>query len=713
MLRMAVGHARCLDADCAIRGAAESCRQGLGGVWPAGLLLFAGVGYDHGALLRGVAAAFPGVPLVGATSAGELSSAEGTSDDAVLLIAFGGEGVSCAAGVARDYDAPGNDLRTTAATAVAAARAGLPRDPGLCLVFPDRSQGGIQEYCQGLVGALGRDCLVLGGVPGRQLADPQPVRQFYGRELLTNAAPFLLIAGEIPLTMRLSRGWRPVGSRARVTGVSGSVVSRIGERSALDFYRYYLGPHAEPAVELPLAVACEKYNDFILRSPAFFSEGDGSIQFPAGIAEGAMVQLAEATRGEMLADIGIMAKGLAAEVAAGISPAGVLLFSCSTRKDILGTQAVEEVERLAAALPAGTPVAGFYCLGELGPSAPGLPLHLQNGSLIAVLLGGELVPAALDAAPVELPCPTGDTEELRREIRALSRALARSTQSRERLEAQKDRSQALMRVINDEINTARLEIQRKNELLRQALALAEEVQRNLLPQAAPGLPGFDIAGTSLYSDETGGDYYDFIHAPNEQPGRFGVIIGDVTGHGIAAALLMTTARAFLRMRSFQPGSLASVMDDVNKLLCADLADSGRFMTLFYLAIDVEKKRLHWVRAGHDPIILYDAATGLANDIPDKGGPPLGIVTEARYAENSAAGFIPGQVALLATDGLWEARNTKGEMFGKDRVRELLGRHSDLSAADIVAAVLEGLREFLGDDQPEDDVTLVAIKVLPE
>jgi serine phosphatase RsbU (regulator of sigma subunit) len=713
MLRMAVGHANCLDAECAIRGAVDSCRQGLGGIEPAGLLLFAGVSYDHGVLLRAVAAAFPGVPLVGGTSSGELSSAGGVTDDAVLLIAFGGEGITCAAGVARDFAAPGADFPAEAAAAAAAVRAGFAASPGLCLVFPDGGRGGVQEFCQGLTREIGEACMVLGGAPGRHLADRRPIRQFFGREVLMHAAPFLLLAGDVPLAMRLSRGWRPVGGLARVTGVEGNVVSRIGDGTALDFYRHYLGPHAEPAVELPLAVACEKHKDFMLRAPAFFSEGDGSIQFPAGIPDGAMVQLAEANRTDMLADIRTMAKGLAGEVAAGLAPAGVLLFSCSTRKDILGTKASEELEGLAEALPAGIPLAGFYCHGEIAPSAPGLPLHLQNGSLVALLLGGEVPAASSDAAPAELPCPAGETESLRRELRSLTRALSRATESRERLEAQKDRSQALMRVINDEINTARLEIQRKNELLRQALALAEEVQRNLLPQAAPGLAGFDIAGTSLYSDETGGDYYDFIHAPNEQPGRFGIIIGDVTGHGIAAALLMTTARAFLRMRSFQPGSLASVIDDVNKLLCADLADSGRFMTLFYLAIDVEKKRLHWVRAGHDPIILYDAATGLANDIPDKGGPPLGIVTEARYAENSAAGLIPGQVALLATDGLWEARNDKGEMFGKDRVRELLGRHSDLTAADIVTAVLEGLRAFLGDDQPEDDVTLVAIKVLPE
>lgn len=713
MLRMAVGHGKCLDGDCAARSAVEPCRRGLGGAAPVGLLLFTGVGYDHGAILRVIEEAFPGVPLVGTTSAGEMSSIGGISDDSVLLVAFGGEGIGCSVGLVRDFAGPDVDTAAQARVALEAARKDLAAPASLCLTFPDGGRGGVQAFGQALDAALGPECMVLGGISARQLADRRPVRQFFGREVLIHAAPFMLLTGDIPSAMRLSRGWRPVGGLSRVTGVSGSVVSRIGDGTALEFYRRYLGPHAEPATELPLAVACEVKKDFYLRAPGFYSEDDGSIQFAAGVPEGTMVQLAEADRPGMLADIRARSRELAEEARGTFTPAGALLFSCSTRKDILGTRADEEVSQMVAALPPGTPVAGFYCFGELGPSARDLPLHLHNGSLVSLVLGGEVVEPRL--APLEARdlCPTGEAESLRREIRSLTRALERANGSRERLEAQKDRSQTLMRAINQEINEARLEIQRKNELLRQALALAEEVQRNLLPQAAPGLPGFDIAGTSLYSDETGGDYYDFIHEPNEQNGSFGVIIGDVTGHGIAAALLMTTARAFLRMRSFQPGSLAAVIDDVNKLLCADLADSGRFMTLFYLAIDIEKKRIHWVRAGHDPIILYDAETGLVQDIPDKGGPPLGIVTEARYAENSAAGMKPGQVALLATDGLWEARNPAGEMFGKDRVRELLKQHHGAPAAEIVDAVLAGLRAFLGEAQPEDDVTLVAIKVLPD
>ncbi len=713
MLRMAVGHAQCLDAACASHGAVEACRRGLGGVPPKALLLFTGVGYDHGAVLQTVEAAFPGVPLAGTTTAGEMSAGSGVTDDSVLLVAFGGEDVFATVGVVRDIaDGSSEAVQASARVALETAMAGLASPPAVCLVFPDGSHGGVESVNLALSQVLGPNCPLVGGLAGRHPSDALPVRQFFGREILSGAAPFCLLAGNIPVAVRLTQSWRPVGGRARVTEASGRLVRRIDSRSALDFYRHYLGPHAEPASELPLAVTCDEGRDYYLRAPSFFSEGDGSILFGAGIPQGSVVQLAEANRFEVLEDVKASAREAAKMPAGAWTPAGALLFSCTTRKEILGTKAGEEAACLSEALPPGTPLAGFYCHGEICSSAPGKPVHLYNGSLVTLLLGGEVRPAERDAPPLELPCPASVEDSLRREVRSLERQLARATDYRQRLEAQKEHSQALMRTINEEISEAKLEIQRKNELLRQALALAEEVQRNLLPQAAPGLPGFDIAGTSLYSDETGGDYYDFIEAPNERKDRFGVIIGDVTGHGIAAALLMTTARAFLRMRSFQPGSLAAVMDDVNRLLCADLAETGRFMTLFYLAIDTEKKRLHWVRAGHDPIILYDVATGVVQDIPDKGGPPLGIVGEARYAENSTAGLTPGQVALLATDGLWEARNTAGQMFGKERVRELLRQHADKPAADIVDAVLAGLKAFLGEATAEDDVTLVAIKVLP-
>lgn len=711
MLRMAVGHAQCLDEGCASRGAVAACRHGLGGREPTGLLLFTGASYDHAMILGNIAAAFPGVPLVGATTVGELSMA-GASDDSVLLVAFGGAGIACSAGVVRDV-AANRDMSGPAIDAVHEALRQLAAPPSLCLVFPDGSKRGVERLSQALADALPADCPVFGALAGRYRTDNEPVRQFFGEQALSKAAPFLLLGGDVPVLSRLSRGWRPVGGRSRVTASKSGVVRRIGERTALEFYRHYLGPHAEPALELPLAVRCDARDDFIIRAPGFYSEDDGSIEFPAGIPEGAVVQLAEANRGEMLADTRGMAEELAAAAAAKqFTPAGVLLFSCATRKEVLGTKLFDEVKRVTAALPPGTPVAGFYGHGEIGAAEPGLPLHLHNGSLVALVLGGERLADALPSRFVDSPCPAGEIEALRREIRSLSRALHRAGDARARLEAQKERSQALMRAINGEINEARLEIQRKNELLRHGLALAEEVQRNLLPRSFPELPGWDIAGTTQYSDATGGDYFDCIGVVDGQIGRCGLVVGDVTGHGVAAALLMTTVRALLRMRTTQPGSLADVFADVNRLLCADVTDTGRFMTLLYLTVDVRGRQLTWVRAGQDPIMRYDPKTGTVTDIADHGGPPLGIIPETEYVTNYDPGLRPGQVALLATDGLWEARSPDGEMYGKKRVRAALRALADKPATAIVDGLLAELHEFLGGGKAEDDVTLVVIKATP-
>ena len=173
------------------------------------------------------------------------------------------------------------------------------------------------------------------------------------------------------------------------------------------------------------------------------------------------------------------------------------------------------------------------------------------------------------------------------------------------MERNKDLSDALLKKINRDMKRAHREIKRKNSLLRKSLALANEIQLNLLPQHDPVDEYLDVTGRSIYCSATGGDYYDYIRFPKIAGHRLDVVVGDVTGHGIEAALLMTTARAFLRARTFQPGSLAQVVTDVNRHLTADLYETGRFMTLFYLTIDPAADRLGWVRAGHDPAIIFD------------------------------------------------------------------------------------------------------------
>jgi len=245
--------------------------------------------------------------------------------------------------------------------------------------------------------------------------------------------------------------------------------------------------------------------------------------------------------------------------------------------------------------------------------------------------------------------------------------------------------------------------------MRQSLELAMEVQQNLLPKADPKVEGLDIAGISIYCDETGGDYYDFLDVGELERGKLGVVVGDVSGHGIPSALLMATARASLRQRSSLPGSMARIVSDLNIQLTKDVEESGQFMTLFYLTIDAAKQNVQWVRAGHDPAILYDPATDSFEDLHGPGV-ALGVDKYWQYSENMKTGLSEGQIIVLGTDGIWEAHNPQGEMFGKDRLNDVIRRNSTVSAKKIVDTIIDTLQRFQQDQEPEDDVTLVVVKI---
>ena len=246
--------------------------------------------------------------------------------------------------------------------------------------------------------------------------------------------------------------------------------------------------------------------------------------------------------------------------------------------------------------------------------------------------------------------------------------------------------------------------------LKEAMNLAMEVQQNLLPASPPSVPGLDIAGRSLYCQETGGDYFDYILRPGSAGGpRFCVAVGDVVGHGISAALLMTTVRALLRGRLDQPGSIAEAVCDVNRLLYKDTAPSGSFVTLFLLEVDPVARHLEWVRAGHDPAWLYRAA---ADAVQELGGPgtALGVDDACSYLSGGRSGLGVGDILLIGTDGIWETRDAGSERFGKARVAEDLRRHCGREAEGILAAILGSVAEFRGKELQEDDITLVVVKV---
>lgn len=244
---------------------------------------------------------------------------------------------------------------------------------------------------------------------------------------------------------------------------------------------------------------------------------------------------------------------------------------------------------------------------------------------------------------------------------------------------------------------------------RRSLEVAEEIQQNLLPEASPEIPGLDIYGMTLFSDETGGDYFDYLCVDEEKKEKLCVTVGDVAGHGIPSALLMATARGFLRLRARIPGTLGDIISDINKEFEKDAEDSGQFMTMFLARIDRGANRIDWVRAGHDPAILYDPDADTFNALNENPGLPLGVSKDAVY-KASSCDIKPGQIITLGTDGIWEARNADGELFGKERLQQVVQKNSRESARTIVLSVLDAVEAFRGQGEQEDDLTLVVIKI---
>lgn len=261
----------------------------------------------------------------------------------------------------------------------------------------------------------------------------------------------------------------------------------------------------------------------------------------------------------------------------------------------------------------------------------------------------------------------------------------------------------LARVFNAMVPELRSHIQ-----VKESLTLAREVQQKLLPEAAPHVAGFDIAGRSVYHDAVGGDYYDFIPVRAEDGReRLGIAVGDVSGHGIVAALTMTSVRALLRSFAEDDASLLPVMRAVNRHVAADAA-AGRFVTLVYLVLEPETRRLRWISAGHGPLLFFDRTTRAfeelaAHDIP------LGVNPDWAFQENARDEWPPGGVLIIGTDGIWETKNAAGEAFGKEGFMDVVRANAHLPATAICEAVVDALTAFSGGSAQSDDVTLVVVK----
>jgi len=243
--------------------------------------------------------------------------------------------------------------------------------------------------------------------------------------------------------------------------------------------------------------------------------------------------------------------------------------------------------------------------------------------------------------------------------------------------------------------------------MREGLRIAKEVQQHFLPEVPPELHGLELAGRASFSDETGGDFYDFIPCEDEGCGKLTVAVGDVSGHGIGAALLMSAGRAMVRQSVNLSSSLARNIAIANTHLSRDIDSTGRFITLFAISLDPDSGTATWVNAGHQPPVLYDIESGTFTEL--RGGDiPMGVVSAWEFHENTMALLGPGQILLIGTDGIWEAHDSRGDMYGNTRLQKILSDNATKSAEEIVDAIVVSVNGFANNNQ-EDDVTLVVVK----
>jgi sigma-B regulation protein RsbU (phosphoserine phosphatase) len=244
----------------------------------------------------------------------------------------------------------------------------------------------------------------------------------------------------------------------------------------------------------------------------------------------------------------------------------------------------------------------------------------------------------------------------------------------------------------------------QRELQRRELEIAREVQEQLFPQRQPPAPGFDYCGACRPARHVGGDYYDFLALPEEV---VGIAIGDVSGKGIPAALLMAGLQASLRAQApLRTRDLPGLVASINRLLY-DLSSSNRYATFFYAQLDTRRRTLTYVNAGHNPPMLLRNGEVLRLDV---GGLVVGLLPETSYELGSLA-LERGDLLVAYTDGVSEAMSPAEDEWGEERLVAALRGNVGRAAADVVASIMAAADEFASGAPQHDDMTLVVVRAL--
>ena len=260
--------------------------------------------------------------------------------------------------------------------------------------------------------------------------------------------------------------------------------------------------------------------------------------------------------------------------------------------------------------------------------------------------------------------------------------------------------QAAIAMENLRLHIEELEKQR----LEQELALAHQIQQGFSPDEPPSIEGISISGLSIPALQVGGDYYDFIPITQNQ---LGIAVGDISGKGVPAALLMATLRAMLRTQIENHHSVSETISLVNNAILRDTSDE-KYLTLFYCVLDTEMHHLTYVNAGHTPGFLYNIHSKEEKYL-ELGGTLVGFLEDFPFQEGYES-LDSGSVLLLYSDGATDALNPDDELFGEERLYSLVRENCHLNAKDLINQIYQKIVDFSKGVQQFDDITIIAVKI---
>jgi hypothetical protein len=385
MLFSVVSHSDDIDTEDALAEILGQCRTSLGDRIPQAGIVFCSIDLEHDEILDGILDVWPALQLIGCTTDGEISSVLGYREDSITLVLLGSEIIDFSAAIGRDVS---SDVSLACRNAVNDARAKSELRARLCITLPESLTTSGLEIVESLGHQLGSEVPVVGGTAGdaHRLVS---TRQFCGREVCSDSVPILLISGPLLFSIAVESGWKPVGETGLVTKSEGPVVHEIGGQPAIKFYRRLLGEMAEPKPEFPIAILDDNGEVECLRASAgVFDAVTGAITFYADVPQGKMVQITVSDREDILDGCAASIDKALADYPSGKMPDVALLFSCASRKLLLGTRTMEEFKIIDSKIGKKFPVCGFYGYGEIGPrDINDTTSRFHNETFVSVIMG--------------------------------------------------------------------------------------------------------------------------------------------------------------------------------------------------------------------------------------------------------------------------------------------------------------------------------------